>query len=181
MRLIVFILLLTFPVFAADPLPGIFHTVSSEYSVDYALLSKIADIESGFNPNATTSTSSAKGLYQILRSTENWLRELCDIEGDIFDPLTNTRLGACYVRHNQKYLRKKLKRDATYTECYLSHFMGAVTALKLLRMDRHELAAKHFKRESEANRNVFYKGSKMRTVGEVIQYFEKKMELAKVL
>jgi hypothetical protein len=171
--------------FSTANLAPIFDQVSTEYSVSAELLSKIADIESNFDPKATTSTSSAKGLYQIISSTENWLREMCDITGDVFDPLTNTRLGACYINYNTKYFSRKMGRLPTFTESYSMHFFGAWTAVKFIRLVKSagsELACKHFKRESRANRGVFYKPSgEPRTLSEVYRFFEQKIEKARVL
>ena len=184
MRLIVLLFFITFPTFAATPdLPPIFTQVATEYSVDYALLSKIADIESGFDVNAKAGTSSASGLFQIIRSTERWLRELCDITGDVFDPLTNTRMGACYINHNKKYLRRKLKREPNYTELYFSHFLGSYTAVKFLTQPEYlKVSRKLFGRALSSNRGVFFKKSgELKTYHEVKEYFRTKLEKARVL
>jgi hypothetical protein len=145
----------------------------------------MADIESNFDPKATTRTSSAKGLFQVIRSTERWLREICDIEGDVFDPLTNTRLGACYIRHNTKYFKRKMKREPNFTELYMMHFFGGWTAIKFIRMLNSKpsnLAYKHFRRESKANPSIFYtKAGKPRKLAEVMEVFKKKVKEARVL
>lgn len=171
--------------FTNPELPKIFRQVANEYSVSYELLSKMADIESSFDANAKAGTSSARGLYQVIRSTENWLRELCDIEGDIYDPLTNTRLGACYINHNTKYLRKKLKREPTFTEIYSAHFLGAGTAVRFIRLvesQGSEEAYKHFERESRANPHIFFtRAEKPRKLAEVMELFEKKIADGRVL
>ena len=171
--------------FTPVDLQPIFRQVSNEYSVSYELLSKMADIESNFRPNAKASTSSAKGLYQIINSTENWLREICDIEGDIFDPLTNTRLGACLIQHNTKYFRRKMKREPNFTELYILHFYGGYTGLKFIRLVKSkgsDLAYKHFRRESRANPNIFFKRArKPRKLIEVMELFRNKVRNGRVL
>jgi hypothetical protein len=180
------ILLLTCPVFAATPdLSAIFRQVSTEYQVSYELLSKMADIESNFRPNAKASTSSAKGLFQVIRSTELWLRELCDITGDVFDPLTNTRMGACLINHNKRYFTRKMKREPNFTELYLMHFYGGWTGIKFIRLTESkgsEPAFKHFRRESRANPKVFFKKTgEARKLSEVMELFVEKMGNARVL
>lgn len=182
MKYILLLLLFIQPVFASPNLKSIFQQVSIEYSVSADLLSQISWLESNHRINAKTKTSSARGLFQIIRSTEKWLKEICKIEGDIFDPLTNTRLGACYIKHNTKYLKHKLKRLPTNLELYLAHFYGASKAFLFLKQPTYRVVSqKLFKREIQANKNVFYDGSRLRTYGEVSGYFQTKLNKAKVL
>lgn len=189
----VLVFLFILPCFATTPadLVPVFHQVATEYSVDYVLLSKIADIESGFDVNATTSTSTARGLFQVIRSTERWLRELCDITGDVFDPLTNARMGGCLVRHNSRYFTRKMGRTPNYTELYVLHFYGGYTGLRFIRLVEasekpafkgSNLAYKHFRRESRANPHIFFtKRGKARKLREVMDLFVEKMGNARVL
>lgn len=178
------ILFLTMSFTSADLSP-IFRKVATEYNVSYELMSKIADIESSFNPDAKAGTSSASGLFQIIRSTERWLREICDIEGDVFDPLTNSRLGGCLIQYNTKYLTRKLGRVPTFTENYTAHFLGSWTAVKFIQMVESkgsDIASERFPRESKANPRVFYKSDgTARTLAEVLGYFSDKMEKARIL
>ena len=179
-KLLVAILLMTTCAFGSNLKP-IFKQVSKEYSVSYELLSKMSWIESNHRINARTKTSSARGLYQIIRSTEKWLKEICDIEGDIFDPLTNTRLAACYIKHNQNYLTRKLKRRATDLECYEAHFFGARTAFRFISIPNHRLGYKSFRKESKANPSIFWHKKRPRTIGEIKRLFRDKLNKAKVL
>lgn len=168
--------------FANTDLALIFNKVSKKYSVSHSLLSKIADIESNFDVNAKAKTSSARGLFQIINTTEIWLRELCLIEGDIFDPEVNANMGACYIQHNKKYLEKKLKRKVTDLELYLAHFLGAYRAYKFILMKDTDLAYKMFKNESKANKRIFYHTcGKPKTVREIKDEFQEKLNKARVL
>lgn len=179
------ILLFSLGCFANPTLKPVFKQVAEEYSVSYDLLSKMAYIESKFDPNAKASTSSARGLFQILNSTELWLKEICDIEGDIFDPLTNTRLGACYIQHNTKYYKRKLGTEPSFTDLYILHFLGGYTGIKFIKLTKSkgsEIASKHFPKQAKANIGIFYKkGNTPRTLFEVMELFEYKVNKAEVL
>ena len=186
LKLILLLALFAFPCLGTTPnLASIFEQVSIEYKVSYELLSKIAAIESNFKQRATTKTSSAKGLFQVIRSTELWLREMCDIEGDVFDPTTNTRLGACLIQYNTKYFTRKVKRPPTHTESYILHFFGGYTGVRFVRYVKSKgsrIAYKHFQRESKANPRIFFKRSgKARTIREIMILFKLKIRQAKVL
>lgn len=188
MKLIIIILLTISTSFGANmceinpDLKSIFKQVSEEYSVSYELLSKLSWIESNHRVHAKAPTSSASGLFQIIRSTENWLREICNIEGDIFDPLTNTRMGACYIKHNTNYLKNKLNRQPTSLELYFSHFFGGRKALKFIQQPENTKVSNIlFSCEISSNRGVFYKDGKLKTYRQVKDFFIKKLNGAKVL
>lgn len=73
---------------------------SVEYNVDKALLYGVIHTESGFNPNAVSS-SNAQGLMQLLPDTFSWLQTKTGEElppEDIFDPETNIRYGTVFIK-----------------------------------------------------------------------------------
>lgn len=119
--------------------------------------------ESGFNPRAVASTSSARGLFQFVDAT--WL-EMIDRHGakyglakeaklvrfdgrgrpriadpaerrrvlDLrFDPRLAALLAAELARENADVLSAGLKRDPTDGELYVAHFLGARDAVRLIR------------------------------------------------
>jgi Transglycosylase SLT domain len=130
--------------------------------VDFGLLMAQAQQESGFQPNAKASGSSATGLFQFIDST--WLtlvRQFGDkygvgalahavtIDGagrptvadaatrrhilDLReDPRLSSSLAAEYARLNKGELERALGRPAGNTEIYLAHFLGARGATSFL-------------------------------------------------
>jgi soluble lytic murein transglycosylase len=77
---------------------------ATKHGLDPALIWAIMRKESTFYPRAI-STSNAKGLMQVVPSTWEWLAELQkETPGDPFDPATNIRYGAFYLRWLLDYL-----------------------------------------------------------------------------
>lgn len=73
---------------------------SVEYNVDKALLYSVIHTESGFNPNAESS-SNAQGLMQLLPDTFSWLQTKTGEElppEQLFDAETNVRYGAFFIK-----------------------------------------------------------------------------------
>jgi len=149
--------------------------------VKYSTLSKIADIESGFNPYAESRVSSARGLFQIIRPTEKHLRVKYGITGNIFDAKVNAMLGALLIEENMESL-SKLKVKVNDFSIYLAHFFGPHGAKKLLTTDNNRLGAMIFPIESKYNKFVFYnKYGLPRNIGEIKKLFKKKIERARIL
>lgn len=79
-----------------------------EFGVEEKLIASIINAESSFNENAV-SKKGAVGLMQVLPSTASWVSltnsnfEKEVEENELFSPLTNIRIGACYI----KYLLEK--------------------------------------------------------------------------
>jgi hypothetical protein len=153
--------------------------VSKSHKIHYVTLSKIADIESGFNPVAKNPNSSARGLFQITEPTQRKLLKDGARVCDIFNAECNTEYAAILINLNIKYLRKKLCRDyriRTY-EVYLAHFFGANTAYRFLIADPNSIASEVFPKEAKYNPNIF----KNRTIEEVGQLFKDKIKDARIL
>lgn len=89
------------------------------------------------------------------------------------DPYVAAFIKAKSVRYDERPLmRAVLGREPTYTDYYVSHFLGlerAKTFFRALRKTPKEAAADIFVKESEDpnNRPIFYSGEKKRTVQEV--------------
>lgn len=153
------------------------------YNIPYTLVSKTAWIESNFNHLAKNRKTSSRGLFQIIKSTEVWLRTICKNvpKGDIFNPKTNSFLGACYLKYNSTYLQRRLRRKPTNTEIYNAHFFGGRKAVKFIRTKNHLIGKNVFPREARYNRAIFYNGRKARTIGQIKRYFINKVKKAKLL
>jgi len=123
-----------------DPTP---HDLPEGY------LPMLARIESGGNPLALAPTSTASGLYQFVRST--WIGEggvWGNVERKPFGGLSpsveeqNAR-AISFTRRNAKWLRGAAL-PVTRANLYAAHFLGAATAVHVLRAsgtDRADLIA----------------------------------------
>jgi hypothetical protein len=102
------------------------HSTANKYGVDPTLMFTMADIESSFNPNATSKTGAA-GLFQFTKGTGKQY----GIEGEKrYDLKANTDAGARLLLDNQKILIKNgIEPTPVYT--YLAHQLGAGGAIEL--------------------------------------------------
>lgn len=134
---------------------------SRKTGADFSFMMEKASTESGFDAKATSSTSSATGLYQFISTT--WLGmikkygakyglgqyadqisykngkacvEDCDARKKILslrnDPAISALMAGEYTAENRAYLKAHTSGDVGSTELYLAHFMGAGGAAKFL-------------------------------------------------
>ncbi len=168
---------------------------SKESGVDFSYLVQQASAESSFNPNASSKSSSATGLYQFIDST--WLSTI-DKYGDDYglnttgkskseilnmrkDPKAASFMAAAFASENEKSLNNNWGGDVGATELYFAHFLGASGASAFLNArDENPLrpAADLFPRAARANRNVFYNSDngKPKTLEEVYRFFDNKFQ-----
>ncbi len=138
-------------------------SASASTGVDFRYLYHQARIESGFNPNAHASTSSASGLYQFTDQT--WLAMMKEHGAEhgldwaanaitkgssghysVSDPTTKQEILALraspetsaamageYASDNRDYLKAKLGRDTNSTDLYMAHFLGPAGASRFLK------------------------------------------------
>ncbi len=136
-----------------------------QVGVDPGLMLAIASAESGFNPNAKATTSSATGLYQFTAGT--WSSMVTKYgsqygirSGDAQDPRANAIMGALFVRDNANALAKAgVAPDVQ--NIYMAHFMGAGGAIQFVHaMNRNPgaSAASIFPAQAAANKSIFYAG-----------------------
>lgn len=128
--------------------------------ISFDFLVRQAEIESGLDPRAKASTSSATGLYQFIEST--WLRMIRQHGGKYGhaeaaeaisptgaprvgdpamrarilelrkDPALSAAMAAEYTKSNQDQLRLALRREPTANELYMAHFLGPQSASRFL-------------------------------------------------
>lgn len=87
------------------------RSVANEYEVDPFLLWAIMRVESLYDPDAT-SLAGARGLLQILPSTQDWIEEKMEITlqpGDAYVPEENIKLGGWYIKYLLEYFKNDLE------------------------------------------------------------------------
>ncbi|WP_019833833.1 transglycosylase SLT domain-containing protein [Sphingomonas sp. PR090111-T3T-6A] len=138
-------------------------SASASTGVDFHYLYHQARIESGFNPNAHATTSSASGLYQF--TTQTWLGVIKNhgsehglswaanaitkgSDGHYYvsddttrqeilalrqNPETSAAMAGEYASDNKDVLEAKLGREANSTDLYMAHFLGPAGATRFLK------------------------------------------------
>lgn len=138
-------------------------SASASTGVSFHYLYHQASIESGLNPNAQASTSSASGLYQFTDQT--WLGMMkqhgaehgmswaanaitrgpnghYSVSDDTTrqeilalrkSPETSAAMAGEYASDNKSYLEAKLGREANSTDLYMAHFLGPAGAARFLK------------------------------------------------
>ena len=136
---------------------------SAKTGVDFSYLYSQAKLESGLNPNARASSSSATGLYQFIdqswlgvmkkHGAENglgWAADAISVGRDgryhvsdaatkqailalRKDPETAATMAAEHASDNKAYLETKLGRQIDSTDLYMAHFLGLGGASKFLK------------------------------------------------
>jgi hypothetical protein len=143
----------------------------------------MASQESGFNPNAQASTSSAKGLFQFINETWNYMKrkyggEFSELDKGPFDPEASALAGALYARENAEYL-KGLGLPVTPTNLYTAHFLGPGGARKVLEADPNMDATELLPAEARSNPGIFKKKENgrylNRSVGELQELLYEKI------
>ena len=142
----------------------------------------VAGIESGFNPNAKASTSSASGLFQFISSTWNEMLskhgKKYDLEPNTspFDAKANALMGGEYIKTNASAI-KSVKSDVNPVDVYMAHFLGGGGARSFFSKDRDADAASAMPAAAKANRSIFYKPNGVsRTIGEVYDLMKSKVQ-----
>lgn len=146
----------------AAPVLDAVQNASTRSGIDFDYLFDVARVESGYNPAAKASTSSARGLYQFTKQT--WLATLerhgashglawaadaigRDASGrlsvadpalrqQIFDlrndPTASSNMAAALTGDNRAYLESRIGRSAEPVDLYLAHFLGSGGAARFL-------------------------------------------------
>lgn len=152
----------------------------SNQEINNALINKIAQVESGGNPNAKAKTSTASGLLQFTNATwkdgvKKYGNELGITLRDKGDPEAQKVLASKILQNNSQALENVLERPPTDGELYISHFLGLEGAKKLLQSKKNEIAAKLFPAAAKANKEIFYKNGKPITTKQLIASLESKI------
>ena len=154
--------------------------------VDQDVATTTVAIESGFNPAAKASTSSASGLFQFIKRTWNAMLNKYGKPYGLFpghspfDARANAIMGAHYLKENEATLKRTGADDKLdSTDAYMAHFLGAggaSTFLKALKANPHQEAAAVMPSAAASNKPIFYDLKRPRTLAEVRRLLEEKVK-----
>lgn len=148
---------------AHDRVGTAIREASSRTGVDFSYLFNQARIESGLNPTAQATTSSARGLFQFIDQSwlatvnrhganhglgwaSNAIQRTSGGRYTVNDPQLRSRIMALrdnpeaaasmageFAADNRDHLERELGRPAAAVDLYLAHFLGAGGAGRFLR------------------------------------------------
>jgi Transglycosylase SLT domain len=151
---------------------GAIRQASAATGTSFNYLLATARVESGLNPQAGASTSSARGLFQFIDQT--WLGTMKQSGAELGygryaaaitqtasghyqvtdpemrkeilalrnDPTANATMAGAFTRANADVLSKKLGRAPSEGELYIAHFLGAGGAARLISLASSDPNAK---------------------------------------
>ena len=157
---------------AGSTVAGAIRQASQATGTSFNYLLATAQVESGLNPKAGASTSSARGLFQFIEQT--WLATMKQagptlgysryadaitktasghyqvrdpaMRSEILklrnDPTANAVMAGAFTKANATILTNKLGRPPSEGELYMAHFLGAGGAARLITLAAHNPSAK---------------------------------------
>jgi hypothetical protein len=157
---------------AGSTVTGAIRQASAATGTSFNYLLATAQVESGLNPQAGATTSSARGLFQFIDQT--WLGtikqsgaqlgygryadaitktssghyQVADpaMRAEILklrnDPTANAVMAGAFTKANSDYLATKLGRQPSEGELYIAHFLGAGGASRLISLAAASPSAK---------------------------------------
>jgi hypothetical protein len=157
---------------AASTVTGAIRQASQATGTSFSYLLATAQVESGLDPGAGASTSSARGLFQFVEQT--WLGTMKQSGAELGysryaaaitrtasghyevkdaamrsqilklrnDPTANAVMAGAFTKANAAYLTEKLGRAPSEGELYIAHFLGAGGAARLIALGATSPSAK---------------------------------------
>lgn len=184
------------------------ETASKKTGVDFDYLVNQARTESSFRPDVKAATSSATGLYQFIDQTwlgtvsehgaKHGLSDISsqiqkDFQGRYFvtddsvkkqilelrkDPEIASLMAAEFAADNGNFLQTQTGKEATPTDLYMAHFLGAGGATKFIKAMQetpYRPAAHLLPAAASANKNIFYnKDGSPKSFDAIYASFERK-------
>ena len=107
------------------------------------LITTIAFMESNFNDRAVNKVSKVKGVLQYSKRQWNNDRKLhaaklgLSAKSSVHDKRANILIGAAGLANNRKYLQRKLGREVTDGELYMTWRVGLYGAERILKANNN--------------------------------------------
>ena len=144
-------------------------------------LRTVAELESGNNPNARASTSSASGTYQITDKT--WEDAVSQMGkdwslSDKNDTAKQEEVVNYLYEQQRDALERELGRKTTEQEMYMAHFLGQADAIKLLTeavKNPQTSASELLPRAATSNPAIFSEGA---TATDIVDTLSNKFDTA---
>jgi len=137
----------------------------------------VAMLESGGDPKAKNTRSSAGGLFQFLESSYEGVTGRKGSGAERFDPAKSTEAMAKFSQDQKSQMEKNLGRGVSGADLYMGHFLGAGGATKFLGAkdrDPTQSAAKFDPAAAKANPEIYFNKGKERSMDEVYQLMTEK-------
>lgn len=172
-------------VYADTGINEVFVQLEQEYQLPTGILAKVANVESGGNPNAGSGSSSAYGLFQW--TLNSWYNITKQVYGQALNgeqranPVTSAKMTAVALRQaltTNSGLMQQAKIDPTLG-LYMCHFLGSGGCGKFFQayiQNPGADATSMFPKEAASNRTVF--GG--RTLTGVLNFFAQRLKVAGV-
>ncbi|UTQ78179.1 internal virion protein [Aeromonas phage JELG-KS1] len=157
-----------------------------EFGLNENQMNQIGMVESGLQPNAKNSKSSATGIYQFTAGTWGEVMAKHGAQYGIpegtqpTDPAANAILGAAYLSSNRDNFKATYGKDPELTDLYLGHFLGNAGRKRYVdgmnadpNVEAHTLVGK---KQARDNKDIFWdKDGRPRTASEVYSLFGNKL------
>ncbi len=125
-------------------------------------VASLALIESGGDPNAKAPVGTAAGMYQFTEGT--WTDTTKQMGknytlDDRYDPVKATEVATFYTNRQESIIESKIGRQATSTDLYAGHFLGAnggATLINTMKTNPNAPAAVIFPGPASRNKTIFY-------------------------
>jgi len=167
-----------------DAMGPIITAAAKMVGFDPNIALNVAAVESGLDPNA--SSGIAFGLFQFVKGTwADMIRKYGATYGIApntppSDPRANAILGACYLKENYEGLSPILGGNVSDVDLYAAHFLGLGGAKKFLAAPNNESSGNYVSSAAiENNKSVFYGPNGLRSVGEVKQELDRRIQIGK--
>lgn len=146
------------------------------------MLDAIADAESGGDPFAAASTSSARGTFQFTQGTwksmvDRYGQETGITYDDIWNPNAQRIMASYLSMENARQLMQQTGKMPDERDIYLAHFLGPGRASVVINNQGSSLlAAQLFPDAAKANPTIFYENGVPVTVDQLYKKLGKKMD-----
>ena len=146
------------------------QNASQKYKVSLDYMLAMAAKESSFDPSAKSSTSSATGLYQFIKSTWEDMWKDVKTPPQPTDPFASADAGARYIKQIQTKLN-----TSDPAALYLGHFLGPSGAFDLLAAYKNNpktiISEVVSTSQLKANKSIFYDAANNpKTVGDIYNW-----------
>lgn len=176
--------------FGVAGIPEAVSYASRLTGVNQSILYAFAYKESRFGTLLNNKTTSAKGVWQLLSSTYDDIKERYGkrypiLKAGVHNLKASAVAAALMIRELSQTFHRRFKVTPSVTDLYMMYLLGpsgGLRFLETLHKRPRTVAAETFKIAARHNRSVFYDEDKPRTVFQVYQYLHSEVgEVARKL